>query len=65
LDLFAAYRCPWRLNQTFCDTPLAAEINLHAVIRANILEEVHKKYILYQSIRVSCAFHLLHCLLHS
>lgn len=24
------------------------EINLHAVIKANILEEVHKKYILYQ-----------------
>ena len=28
------------------------EINLHAVIRANILEEVHKKYILYQTIKV-------------
>mmetsp|Transcript_30825 Transcript_30825/g.54086 ORF Transcript_30825/g.54086 Transcript_30825/m.54086 type:complete len:405 (-) Transcript_30825:361-1575(-) len=27
------------------------EINLHAVIRANILEEVHKKYILYQIIK--------------
>jgi hypothetical protein len=28
------------------------EINLHAVIRADVLEDVHKKYILYQSIRV-------------
>jgi len=27
------------------------EINAHAVIRANILEEVHKKYILYQIIK--------------
>eukprot|EP00466_Bigelowiella_natans_P021160 jgi/Bigna1/92900/estExt_fgenesh1_pm.C_950001 len=27
------------------------EINLHAVIRANILEQVHKKYILYQIIK--------------
>lgn len=27
------------------------EINLHAVIRANILEKVHKKYILYQIIK--------------
>ena len=29
------------------------EINLHAVIRANILEEVHKKYIIYQCIKVT------------
>jgi len=33
------------------------EINLHAVIRANILEEVHKKYILYQAIK---ALHYMH-----
>lgn len=33
------------------------EINLHAVIRAKILEEVHKKYILYQCIKVSWAEH--------
>lgn len=39
------------------------EINLHAVIRANILEEVHKKYILYQSIKALKYMHsgdLLH-----
>lgn len=39
------------------------EINLHAVIRANILEEVHKKYILYQTIRALYYMHsgdLLH-----
>ena len=33
------------------------EINLHAVIRANILEEVHKKYIIYQCIK---AIHYMH-----
>ena len=33
------------------------EINLHAVIRANILEEVHKKYIVYQCIK---AVHYMH-----
>lgn len=27
------------------------EINLHAVIRANILQEVHKRYILYQTLK--------------
>jgi len=27
------------------------EINLHAVVRANILEEVHKKYIVYQALK--------------
>lgn len=27
------------------------EINLHSVIRANILEEVHKRYILYQALK--------------
>ena len=27
------------------------EINLHAVIKANILEEVHKRYILYQNLK--------------
>ena len=39
------------------------EINLHAVIRANILEEVHKKYIIYQCIRAIKYMHsgeLLH-----
>ena len=39
------------------------EINLHAVIRANILEEVHKKYILYQSLKAIKYMHtgdLLH-----
>ena len=32
---------------------VCAEINLHAVNRANILEAVHKKYILYQILKVS------------
>jgi len=39
------------------------EINAHAVIRANILEEVHKKYILYQIIKALKYMHtgdLLH-----
>lgn len=39
------------------------EINLHAVIRANILEEVHKKYILYQAVKALYYMHtgdLLH-----
>lgn len=39
------------------------EINLHAVIRANILEEIHKKYILYQAIKALKYMHsgeLLH-----
>ena len=39
------------------------EINLHAVIRANILEEVHKKYIIYQCIKAIKYMHsgeLLH-----
>lgn len=39
------------------------EINLHAVIRANILEEVHKRYILYQCIKAILYMHsgqLLH-----
>lgn len=39
------------------------EINLHAVIRANILEEVHKKYILYQVVKALKYMHtgdLLH-----
>ena len=27
------------------------EINLHAVIHANILEEVHKRYVLFQILR--------------
>jgi hypothetical protein len=35
----------------FYQLPLA-EITLHAAIGANVLEEVHKKYILYQAIRV-------------
>lgn len=33
------------------------EINLHAVIRANILEDVHKKYVMYQCIK---AIHYMH-----
>lgn len=39
------------------------EINLHAVIRAGILEEVHKKYILYQIVKALKYMHsgdLLH-----
>lgn len=39
------------------------EVNLHAVIRANILEEVHKKYILYQCLKALKFIHsgdLLH-----
>lgn len=39
------------------------EINLHAVIRANILEEVHKKYIIYQALKALKYMHtgeLLH-----
>jgi len=39
------------------------EINLHAVIRANILEEVHKRYILYQIVKALKFLHsgdLLH-----
>lgn len=39
------------------------EINLHAVIRAKILEEVHKKYILYQVVKALKYMHtgdLLH-----
>jgi mitogen-activated protein kinase 15 len=39
------------------------EINLHAVIRANILEEVHKKYIIYQAVKALKYMHsgdLLH-----
>jgi len=27
------------------------ETDLHAVIRANILEEIHKKYIIYQALK--------------
>ena len=27
------------------------ETDLHAVIRANILEEIHKQYIMYQSVQ--------------
>jgi len=27
------------------------ETDLHAVIRANILEEIHKKYIIYQLLK--------------
>lgn len=29
------------------------DLDLHAVIKANILEEVHKKYIIYQSLKVA------------
>lgn len=39
------------------------EINLHAVIRANILEEIHKKYIMYQIVKSIMYMHsgdLLH-----
>ncbi len=39
------------------------EINLHAVIRANILEDVHKKYIMYQCVKALKCMHsgeLLH-----
>jgi len=47
-----AWRCP-----TF------AETDLHAVIRANILEEIHKKYIIYQLVKALKFMHsadLLH-----
>ena len=27
------------------------ETDLHAVIRANLLEEIHKKYVLYQTLK--------------
>jgi len=30
------------------------ETDLHAVIRANILEEIHKQYIMYRALRPSC-----------
>ena len=39
------------------------EINLHSVIRANILEDVHKKYVMYQCVRAIKYMHsgeLLH-----
>ncbi len=39
------------------------EINLHAVIRANILEDVHKRYIVYQALKAIKFMHsgdLLH-----
>jgi len=39
------------------------EINLHAVIRASILEEIHKKYIMYQIVKAIMYMHsgeLLH-----
>lgn len=47
----------------FCVCCFLPEINLHAVIKANILEEVHKKYILYQCIKAVYYMHsgdLLH-----
>jgi mitogen-activated protein kinase 15 len=40
-----------------------AETDLHAVIRANILEEIHKQYIMYQvfkAIRYMHSGELLH-----
>jgi mitogen-activated protein kinase 15 len=40
-----------------------AETDLHAVIRANILEEIHKKYIIYQLMKALKFMHsaeLLH-----
>lgn len=45
-----------------CRTRLA-ETDLHAVIRANILEEIHKKYIIYQLVKALKFMHsadLLH-----
>ena len=45
------------------------ETDLHAVIRANILEDVHKQYIMYQAcpcpltpLSISTASHSLQCL---
>jgi mitogen-activated protein kinase 15 len=40
-----------------------AETDLHAVIRANILEDIHKRYIMYQCFRALKFIHsgdLLH-----
>ena len=42
---------------------IATETDLHAVIRANILEEIHKKYIIYQLVKALKFMHsadLLH-----
>lgn len=42
---------------------LFASLSLHAVIHANILEEVHKRYVLYQILRAIKYMHsgaLLH-----
>lgn len=43
--------------------PTSTETDLHAVIRANILEEIHKKYIVYQLVKALKFMHsadLLH-----
>lgn len=46
-----------------CRFRVATETDLHAVIRANILEEIHKKYIIYQLVKALKFMHsadLLH-----
>ena len=40
------------------------ETDLHAVIRANILEEIHKQYIMYQSFKALMCAAPLDCLPH-
>lgn len=57
--VLAALKTP--RSRTFAHT--TAETDLHAVIRANILEEIHKKYIIYQLVKAIKFMHsadLLH-----
>lgn len=52
---------PLSLASSFLFFP--SQINLHAVIQAGILEEVHKRYVLYQILRALKYMHsgeLLH-----
>ncbi len=47
-------------NASFPTCPVClptAETDLHAVIRANILEEIHKQYVIYQLLK---ALHYMH-----
>ena len=50
------YACGLRANcqdiYLICDY---MESDLHAVIRANILEEIHKQYIIYQLLKDCCS----------
>lgn len=50
-------------SHTAWRSPPSTETDLHAVIRANILEEIHKKYIIYQLVKALKFMHsadLLH-----